>query len=414
MKSILVLAHSPNIGGAELALKALINSLGDTYRWTVVIPGRKPPDNQIVSRNTRYVNIPSLPPWSYKAFKSPPDIEKNALTESLAGLEALAAEADLLLTNTMMMPWLGFIAQKINRPHIWYIHEYGDLDLHSLQFMMGYHETLRIIGDCSSRILTISRGVKDHLSKVIPSCQIDLIHQSIDFAAFADITPFRFAGELKLVCMGAVKPSKGQMIALEAVEKLPAGARVKLDIVGPSADKEYARLLMEKAGKLDNVEVAVRRYDPVYELSNHDVMLMCSQHEGLGRVTLEGLASGRLVVGYGCQSTGELLADHRGIVYTPNTPESLSSTLLAVLSNHKTIDPEKNRAFVRQNFSDEVQARDFQNCVEKAIKTAVNNTHSLERYLDTIEQRRLWKPKSTFLYRIKKMIRTRLVNRRQS
>jgi len=412
VKSILVLAHSPNIGGAELALKALINSLGDTYRWTVVIPGRKPPDNQIVSRNTRYVNIPSLPPWSYKAFKSPPDIEKNALTESLAGLEALAAEADLLLTNTMMMPWLGFIAQKINRPHIWYIHEYGDLDC-NLRFIPGYHQAVRTIADCSSRILTVSNGLRDHLSEIIPSQQMDLIHQSIDFAAFADITPFRFTGELKLVCMGAVKPSKGQMIALEAVEKLPAGARVKLDIVGPSADKEYARLLMEKAGKLDNVEVAVRRYDPVYELSSHDVMLMCSQHEGLGRVTLEGLASGRLVVGYGCQSTGELLADHRGVVYTPNTPESLSSTLLAVLSNHKTIDPEKNRAFVRQNFSDEVQARDFQNCVEKAIKTAVNNTHSLERYLDTIEQRRLWKPKSTFLYRIKKMIRTRLVNRRQ-
>jgi len=409
VKSILVLAHSANIGGAELALKALIDSLGDTYRWTVVIPGTKPPDVQIINRNTTYVNIPSLPRWYYKAYKSPRHIERNALAESLARLEVLAAESDILLTNTMTIPWLGFIAQKINRPHIWYIHEYGDLDC-NLRFIPGYHQTVSTIGDCSSRVLTVSNGLRDHLSEIIPSCQIDIIHQSIDFAAFADITPFRFTGELKLLCMGAIKPSKGQLIALEAVEKLPAGARVKLDIVGPSADREYTRLLMEKAGKLDNVEVAVRRYNPVYELSNHDVMLMCSQHEGLGRVTLEGLASGRLVVGYGCQSTGELLADHRGIVYTPNTPESLGNALLEVLSNQKTIDPEKNRAFVRQNYSEEIQVKDFQNCVEKAIKTTVNNTHSLERYLDTIEQRRLWKPKSKFLYRIKKMIRTCLGN----
>ena len=117
MKSILVLAHSRGVGGAEFALKALIDSLGDTYRWTVVIPGTKPPDAQIINRNTTYVNIPSLPRWYYKAYKSPRHIERNALAESLAGLEALAAESDILLTNTMMIPWLGFIAQKINRPH---------------------------------------------------------------------------------------------------------------------------------------------------------------------------------------------------------------------------------------------------------------------------------------------------------
>jgi len=409
VKSILVLAHSAGIGGAELALKALINSLSDTYRWTIVIPGRKPPDDQIVSRNTRYVNIPSLPRWCYRAYKFPHDVEKDVLTESLARLEVLAAESDILLTNTMTIPWLGFIAQKINRPHIWYIHEYGDLD-HDLRFIQEYHQTLRIIGDCSSRVLTVSNGLRDHLSHIIPSQQMDIIHQSINFSDFAAIKPVERTGELKLVCMGAIKPSKGQLIALEAVEKLPSSYRVKLDIVGPSADKGYACSLMEKSQKLDNVEVAVRRYDPVYELSNHDVMLMCSQHEGLGRVTLEGLASGRLVVGYGCQSTSELLADHRGIVYTPNTPEALSSALLAILSSHKTIDPEKNRAFVRQNYSDEIQVKDFQNCVDKAIKTTVDDTHALEFYLTTLEQRRLWKPKSTFLYRIKKMIRTCLGN----
>ncbi len=387
-KSILVLSHSPYVGGAELALKSLIESTKGQYNWTVIVPGTITPDAAITPDSVEYITLPGLPWWCYEQHDKPPLINKRLLEKSLTMLRRLAQKADILLTNSMVIPWLGFIAHETNKPHIWYIHEYGDID-HNLNFIAGYSETLRMITACSSRVLTISNDVKEHIGRIIPKNKIDIIRQSIDLTDLTSIQAVESFDKLSLLCLGAIKPSKGQHVALEAVAQTP---NVTLDIIGPAADHQFANDLVERAKELPHVLVQIRRYTPLIELATHNVLLMCSEHEGLGRVTLEALAAGRLVIGYGCRSTKELLADNRGLLYSPNTPESLRRAIQTASNKLRQtpVDFEQNRAYVSQEFSQDAQAADFYRCASKAGPLPTTAKPSILAYAKIIDANNLW------------------------
>ncbi len=386
MKTIVVLSHSPYIGGAELALKSLIESTGDIYSWTLIIPSHLKIDEKVKPKNTKFIYIPDLPWWCYEAHDHPKTIDKQKLNMSLDMLKNIAVSADILLTNTITIPWLGFIAQELGKPHIWYVHEFGDLD-HNLQFIAGYHESLMMIDNCSSRVLTISEAVKEHIGKVVHHSKIDIIHQSIDLAELTQIPLANSSSVQRLLCLGAVKPSKGQSIALEAVSRLPD---LQLDIIGPAADPNYAKTLLKKAASIPNVNVELRSYNPVDELSSHDVLLMCSENEGLGRVTLEALAAGRFVVGYASPSTKELLSDSRGLLYSPNKSNSLTEKLKNLHVIHSTVNPIKGREYVTQVFNDKVQANDFTFSVNNALKAKIEKSKNLSDYTRILDEHGLW------------------------
>ncbi len=389
MKKVLVLSHSPHVGGGELALKSLIESCSTDYEWTIAIPGNIAPSSAILPKNIQVVLLPELHWWCHEAHDTPQLTRRSHFEKSLQKLHALANNSDLLLTNTITIPWLGFIAQKVNKPHIWYIHEFGDID-HNLQFVAGYTESLRMIDACSSRVLTISEAVRSHIAKVIPKEKIDIIHQSIEFENLINIPPADLTQPLtRLLCLGAIKPSKGQHIALKSFDGITDKT---LSIIGPAANQAYVENL-STAAKSGGARITVqnRRYNPTVELATHDAVLMCSDNEGLGRVTLESLAAGRLVVGYDCPSTRSLLADGRGILYSPNTPEALHKVLTNLPELVKNVNISDARKYIQHTYSSKTQAFDFNTSVSKANSgPEANKVFAIDSYLSVLDGRGLW------------------------
>lgn len=384
---VLALCHSPEIGGAELALASLIESTKSTYEWNLVFVGSKKAPARL-TENAHSVEYIDFPWWCYEAHDKPKAIDKKVLRSRLARLKSLAQTSDLLFTNSITMPWLGLIAAQTNKPHTWYVHEFGNID-HNLQFILGYKQSLKTIEACSTRVLTISNAVKSHIGSVISLDRIDLIHQAVDLKRLLDIPVQKVNSRpIKLLCMGAIKPSKGQLLAVQATNQLNTEkpGSFTLDIIGPSAHNGYVRQL--EAKQSDTIRVQVRAYDPVEVLQSHDVLLMCSENEALGRVTLEGLAAGKLVIGYACMATSEILANGRGILYKPNTPHALADAITKTSHNTSTI--KKNRAYVAETFSMERQAADFDSCVHKALSShsTLSNKH-LDMYLHTLEEQSL-------------------------
>ncbi|MDQ5963304.1 MAG: hypothetical protein QG629_386 [Patescibacteria group bacterium] len=366
---ILVLAHSPSQGGAERALQSLIKSCPEYY-WEIVFPVAPFTQVELVDGIDMYHQIP-LPWWCYEANSSPQPTNRKELNNSLEALSKLVEKADVLLTNTITIPWLGFIARELNKPHIWYIHEFGDID-HNLQFIGGYENSIKTIGACSNRILTISTAVKAHLSTYVNAEQIDIIHQSVDLKNLLKIPMTDKPAYQSLLCLGAIKPSKGQLIALNAVQSLP-GSNFSLDICGPNANDAYLQQLL-KSKQSDHVRI-VPGFSPQVELlSSHDIVLMCSDNEALGRVTLEALAAGKLVIGYDCLSTRDLLGDNRGILYSPNTSKALA-TVLSNVATIDTVDRQKARKFVEEVYSSKRQSKDFTSCLVKARNRAIPKTN---------------------------------------
>lgn len=388
-QKILVLSHSASIGGAELALASLIESTKETYEWHVVIADTK----KASVRLTRYaskVSYLDLPWWCYEAHGSPKQSSKKAILKAMQKLELFAESADYLLTNTITVPWLSFVARKLNKPHVWYVHEFGDID-HNLQFINGYKASLETISNNATRVLTISTAVKQHLEQAIPATQIDLIHQAIDFDKLLEIPvkPIANNAHVKLLCIGAIKPSKGQDIAVAAAKLASEKHDISLDVVGPNANDAFVQELIKSEGS--KISIQPRAYNIVTELSSHDVVLMCSSNEAMGRVTLEALAAGKIVVGYDCIATKELLSDNRGILYSPNELAELATAIIKSLDH--VIDVTKNRHFVTNTYSSLRQADDF--------KATIANAHSqnekvnvkgldLDSYLKTLEENGLF------------------------
>ncbi len=383
--SILVLAHSAAIGGAELALASLMESTQDHYAWHIVFADTKKAPEKLKAPASQ-ISYLDLPWWCYEARGEPKKVYKKALLNSLSKLKALASDADILLTNTITVPWLALLASEIHKPHIWYVHEYGDLD-HHYHFVAGYDESLALVGENSQRVLTISHAVKEHLARIIPESNIDIINQAVSVENLTTLPIVNPGKPIRLLALGGIKPSKGQHIALEAAQQCP---HTFLDIVGPSGDDIYVERLNRASASSENVSLQVRAYDVAQELASHDVVLMCSQNEALGRVTLEALAAGKRVIGFACTATKELLGEGRGILYAPNTPQALASAVKNTLPNF-CADVEKNRQYVIESYGPKKQAADFHACLAKAISSpACATPSSVETYLSMLEAQSLF------------------------
>lgn len=400
--SILVLAHSAVVGGAELALASLMASTQDQFAWHIVFTDGKKAPAELTAHAARTTYL-ELPWWCHDAHLAPKKLYLPALQQHLATLTTLARSADILLTNTLTVPWLGLIANTVHKPHIWYVHEYGDLD-HRYQFVMGHESSLALIDQCSQRVLTISEAVRQHLARVIPESRIDLIHQAVDTGRLTRLRVSPPGQPVRLLALGGIKPSKGQLIALQASQQL---RKVTLDIVGPSGDDAYVEQLKQLAANSRNVSLQVRGYDVAAEMQAHDVVLMCSDNEALGRITLEALAAGKRVVGFACAATRELLGEDRGVLYAPNTPEALAQACQYALE-HFTVDVARNRRFVTETYAPQTQAADFAACVAQACACPLPETSiTAQNYLAELEARHLFMGYAAYL---KQQGRRRLVN----
>jgi glycosyltransferase involved in cell wall biosynthesis len=369
-KTIVALSHSSCVGGAELALKSLIESTSSDFSWVVVVASRNNVDKAARASNANYVSI-DFPWWCHEAQDFAPSVQRKKLEENLNKLKDIVRKADLTLTNTITIPWMAVVAEELGKPHVWYVHEFGDID-HNLRFALGYDETLKFINHYSTRVITIGNAIKKHITRIIDVEKVDIIHQSIDMTELLSI-PLNTAKpprNYRFLCIGAIKPSKGQHVAVEAM-RLVDRSNMTLSVVGPIANATYAQDLATTLP--NNVVLSTGFSDAINQLSNHDVVLMCSANEGLGRVTLEALAAGKLVIGFGCDSTTELLSDGRGVIYSPNTPRELSDKILNIDTYYQNINRESARRYVSTRYNEHQQRDDFLTVIDKLLSSPSAN-----------------------------------------
>lgn len=160
------------------------------------------------------------------------------------------------------------------------------------------------------------------------------------------LTPPPGGGHLRLLCLGRLAPWKGQDVALCAFADSMRGTGATLRVVGGAlfGEDDFALDLRRLATALDiddQVKFVGHLDDPSAEIEMCDVLVHCSRlPEPFGRVVLEGMLAGRVVIATEPGGPAEVITPGvTGVLAAAGSVASLSRAMRLVAA----MPPEERR-----------------------------------------------------------------------
>jgi glycosyltransferase involved in cell wall biosynthesis len=372
MKKILFVAHGGTLeGGGEHSLLDMVlyvKSLG-IYDVHVALPEAGAFSNALKVHDIPFSTSP------YKFCMNPrPDAGAGSISrttiwfgQSLVSAYKIitSVKPDIIVSNTVVIPWFIRVAQLFNVPSICVIRELNDLR-NGVDLAPDATTYLKEMAKQVTAVVFNSKYTQSDYAKyfkampqttVYPVVKIDplLMEQSMEKPLFQ-------GRSVKMVVIGNVAPHKNQLLALKALRKIVTKKPDQvfhLTIIGAQRNLDYLRSLrsyIKKHGLSKYVTFKPYTPDPHREIIKHDILLMTSSHEAFGRVTLEGQLLSRLVVGAASAGTLEIVRDgSTGITFKPDDAADLAAVLLKAVDNQddssaiaKRGQDESSRKFSRQ------------------------------------------------------------------
>lgn len=335
-------------GGAERTLLEGVRGLAADGRVEplVTVPAEGPLAAALRESGIRVMVVPTplWTPYESGAFTAPTRlggfgrrarVMARTLRHSGEWLRMLRAERpDVVVTNTVTAASPALAAKALRIPHVWMIHEFLTLD-HGLDYALGEPLSQRAVGGLSARVIVNSRAVARHYARRVPPRKLVVAYPAVDVPRVA---PNDFESEhLRLLLLGRQTRSKGSLLAIKALGLLrDSPSPPVLRLVGWVSDEFRAELevLAEELGVADRVEIAGATDEPFAAIEWANVLLMCSDHEAFGRVTVEAIKSGRPVIASRSGGTAEIVTDgENGLLF-----DSGDAAALAVAVDRLALD----------------------------------------------------------------------------
>ncbi|MCM1261852.1 MAG: glycosyltransferase family 4 protein [Butyrivibrio sp.] len=191
-----------------------------------------------------------------------------------------------------------------------------------------------------------------------------------------------------------IMPEKGQWDAICAVEKLvkQGYSDVKLIIAGTGAD-EYIWILKKYVikKKLDkNIAILPFQKDLSELRRKADYAITCSQNEALGRVTIESMFAGNVLIGAKSGGTIEIIGENeeRGFLYELHNSDDLASTMLRAMqcpSEAKDRLLKEAQKYVESTFDPKKYCRKILDVYDEVIASHESKNH--DKFLSELEQK---------------------------
>lgn len=394
--TVLYIVDYGTVGGATHAfidMAIQMKALGVTP--IVVTSGRDSLNSCLEKEGIRTVaagHYTVLEPWKYKGLGSLKwfvmmiarywRYERQAIRfiESELNLKSV----DLIHTNSARNSLGCYLSKKHNIPHIMHIREFADTDFGCKALNPFY---INLYNKYSSAFISISDAVKNHWTqKGIDASRNIVIYDGVynedilptDYSSIYDDT-------FRMVIVGGVCEAKGQLIAVEAISKLPTYIRdhVSLDIIGWQAPEYMNRINnyicehhLEK-----QVSVHGARNDIHEILHNYHVGLMCSRSEGFGLVTAEYMHAGLPVIASNSGACPELIEDKScGLIFESGNSIAMCNCIEEYFKNRNLLEIHGKAARIRalDKFTRPINGNNIYNIYKSIIhgETTSNNRSS--------------------------------------
>lgn len=320
-------SHSSQLAGAERSLIELIKELKyKKIKSHVVLPNEGPLQKELEEINIPY-DIIKLKWWaSTNNAEDAETIDNNSdsyknLTNYLPKLVLL--NPDLIYSNTLASPWGAIAAQQLNKPHVWHIREFGNLD-HNLKFCMVYPKVIQFIENYSNLIIVNSNSVSQHISKFLKKLKPEVVYNYIDIPdkllEEKIESPYKYKNSLKIIVCGNISPGKNQIEAVKSInELLKKEVNVELLLLGTIADTNYLNQITDyiKTNKIENrVYIIDFVKNPYPYIKCSDIVLIPSIKEAFGRTAVEGMLLKKVVIASSEGGTKEIIENRNtGFIY---------------------------------------------------------------------------------------------------
>lgn len=272
---------------------------------------------------------------------------------------------DVIHTNSSVIDIGIRIKNLTNTKHLMHIREFGDKDFNMIPFI-SYDNLFQTMNLGVDRFICISKAIDNHYSKLKNKC---IIYNGVSSTNKISIER-NFDRVINIIIAGRICEEKGQYIAVEAVVKLIENGINNL------------KLFLAGSGKIDIPE----KYSSHFELLGYvndlpsirrkmHIEIVSSKAEAFGRVTVEGMLGGLVVVGSNSGGTPELIQDGKtGILFKCGDSDDLADKLTFLIKNPSIMKKISSTAqkYAINNFYIERCAVEIEQLYRELIQSSYN------------------------------------------
>lgn len=332
-KNILYIFNDTGFGGAGQSLLDTLTEIKDEINPIVIIRGEDKVEDRFrelgikcyqLHFNANYVKIGSA-----DEYKRSQDIAQSY--EAAMQLVPIIEKENIQLIhiNSSVSYFAALSALMIGIPYIWHIRELME-EQFGCEFLNK--ELMESLFKRADRLIAISDYVKEiYYNKY--GLETARLYNGLNIKRFKKNIWERDRFENSFIVASMITPEKGQFDVIQATELLVSKGYkdIKVIIVGSGAANYVWALqkYIEKRKLGKNICVLPYQEDLSQLRSQASYAITSSQNEALGRVTIESMLAGNLIIGAKSGGTIEIVGENeeRGFLYELHNSISLADTM---------------------------------------------------------------------------------------
>lgn len=252
-------------------------------------------------------------------------------------VDAIYSNTGFIITGALIKKYIPEIK------HVWHLREFGEED-HHFGIFFGRKLFYYLLNRYTDEVIFISRALEKKFKDHIYTPKITVVYDDVskDYLQESFETYERNEG-LSILMAGLICEGKGQIQAIEAVKILKSwNIPVKLYIAGECVNQTYKRVLENYIfeNQLEDRVHFIGMIKDMNELRRKMKFgIVASASEAFGRVTIEGMLSGLLMIGAEAGATKELIEkNNTGMLYEWGNSQMLAEVLKDLYENPDNVN----------------------------------------------------------------------------
>lgn len=304
--SSVIFTHYSELYGANISfLMGLKNNVFDAP--FVILPLKGPICIELKKLNVEYIIVKSFPQLNAnRRFFFAKQIYNYIISKwILITLRTRGIKPKYIYSNSLAVDIGYTLANSLNIRHFWHVREYGDRDyrLHNLRNAIQLNQRLM-----NSTVICVSHSIAQNISDNYTGVKCSVLYNASGIKRVRRYRKTLNDSELLQVgIIGYFHPGKGFTDAVDALIRSNLKSRYCLNLAGDNTSYKDNLISWIKANDMVYSDHGyVKNVQDFYD--SIDVLIVPSYCEAFGRVTIEGLFNGLLVLGRNTCGTAEILS----------------------------------------------------------------------------------------------------------